>query len=81
MQYYSFVGIINSLYARSENLYQLAHVSGCTLSEFQNINRPWLLLRRSNVSNIGDSVRAGPSNAENNPNTNPNPNIYTATYV
>jgi len=22
---------------------------------------------------------AGPSNAENNPNTNPNPNIYTAT--
>jgi len=24
---------------------------------------------------------AGPSNAENNPNSNPNPNIYTTTYV
>ena len=25
--------------------------------------------------------RAGPGNAENNPNTNPNLNMYTATYV
>jgi len=41
--------------------------------------RPWLLLRRCNLSNIGDRVRNMPSNAENN--TNPNPNIYTATYV
>ena len=34
LQYYPFVGICNSMYARSENLYQLAHVSDCTLSEF-----------------------------------------------
>jgi len=37
--------------------------------------RPWLLLRRCNLSNIGDHVRAGPSNAENNTNPNPDPNI------
>ena len=35
---------------------------------------PWLLLRRCNLSNIRDRVRAGPSDAENNPSTNPNPN-------
>ena len=39
--------------------------------------RPWLLLRRCNLSNIGDRVRNMPSNAENNTI----PNIYTATYV
>jgi len=34
------------------------------------------------AANIGDRVRNISSNAEkNNPNTNPNPNIYTATYV
>jgi len=42
-------------------------------------NRPWLLLRRCNPSNTDDRVRNISSNAENNPNTNPN--IYTATYV
>ena len=30
---------------------------------------------------MGDHVRARPSNAENNPSTNPNPNIYAATDV
>ena len=34
LQYYPCVGIRNSMYARSENLYELAHVIGCTLSEF-----------------------------------------------
>jgi len=41
----------------------------------------WLLLRRCSLSNIGDRVRNISSNAENNPTTNPNPNIYTATCV
>jgi len=41
------------------------------------LTRPWLLLRRCKLSNIGDRVRNISSNAENNPN----PNIYTATYV
>jgi len=44
----------------------------------QHLKSPWLLLRRSNLSNIGDRVRAGPSNAENNPNTNPNPSLVIA---
>jgi len=38
---------------------------------------PWLLLRRCNLSNIGDHVWNISSNAENNPNSN----IYTASYV
>ena len=57
------------------------HYSKSTKKFDRIILKPWLLLRRCNLSNIGDRVWNISSNAENNPNTNPNPNIYTATYV
>ena len=53
-------------------------VPGTTRQPSFMINKSeWLLLRCCNLSNIGDRVRNISSNAENNPNTNPNPNIYT----
>ena len=61
--------------------YALIHIKKFNVFEIKF--RPWLLLRRCFLSNIGDRVRNISNNTENNPNTNPNPNpnIYTATYV
>jgi len=43
------------------------------LEEFSK--RPWLLLRRRNLSNIGDRVQNISNNAENNNNNNNNDHL------